>query len=134
MYADDMALLALSIKGLQVLLDICSEFCVEWDICLNVKKSKNMYFGKRCKHLFAPVLNHDKLEWVDSWEYLGISLVSGTHFGCSITERLKKFYRCANGIFRVDGRPDELTLLRLVEAHYVPTAHPHLWHRDIDNF
>ena len=34
LYADDMAVLAPSIKGLQALLD----FCVKWDICLNAKK------------------------------------------------------------------------------------------------
>ena len=35
-------------------------------------------------------------------------------------ERVKKFYRCANAIFRIDGRSDDLTMLHLVEAHCVP--------------
>ena len=56
LYADDMAVLAPSIKGLQALLDKCNDFCVEWDICLNAKKSKLMYFGKRCSDLFRPSL------------------------------------------------------------------------------
>ena len=38
-YADDMAILAPSIRGLQSLLEICGEYCAEWDICLNAKKS-----------------------------------------------------------------------------------------------
>ena len=35
-------------------------------------------------------------------------------------ERIKKFYRCANAIFRVEGRSDDLTMLQLVEIHCVP--------------
>ena len=38
-YADDMAVLAPSLKGLQKLLDACSAYCIEWDIKLNAKKT-----------------------------------------------------------------------------------------------
>ena len=120
MYADDMALLAPSTKGLQLLLDQCSKYCREWDICLNEKKSKLLYFGKRCSSIYNPSLNDKPLEWVDSWTYLGVDVVSGKHFGCSATARIKKFYRCANGIFRVEGRSDDETMLRLVESHCIP--------------
>ena len=41
-YADDMALLAPSLKGLQKLIDICNEYCAAWDIRLNSSKTKNM--------------------------------------------------------------------------------------------
>ena len=37
LYADNMAILAPSMKGLQLLLDNCSEYCEDWDICLNAK-------------------------------------------------------------------------------------------------
>ena len=46
-YADDMALVSPSLKGLQKLLHACESYCKSWDICLNPKKSKCMYFGKR---------------------------------------------------------------------------------------
>ena len=120
MYADDMALLAPSVKGLQLLLERCSEFCDRWDICLNAKKSKLLYFGKKCSSLYSPVLNGKQLEWVDSWNYLGVNVVSGRKFGCSVMERIKSFYRCANAIFRIEGRSDDETMLRLVESHCVP--------------
>ena len=119
-YADDMALLAPSVKGLQLLLNECSDFCSEWDICLNVKKSKILYFGKKCPNLFTPFLNGQPLEWVESWNYLGVNVVRGKKFGCSVYERIRKFYRCANAIFRIEGRSDDLTMLRLVESHCVP--------------
>ena len=120
LYADDMALLAPSIKGLQLVLDICSSFCKEWDIFLNAKKSKLIYFGKKCENLFVPKLNGRPLEWKDSWNYLGINVIGGKKFGCSATERIKKFYRCANAIFRIDGRSDEMIMLKLVESHCIP--------------
>ena len=119
-YADDMALLSPSIKGLQVLLDKCSEFCMEWDICLNDKKSKAMYFGKKCLNPSSLMLNAKSIDWVDTWRYLGIDLKTGSRFSCSANERIKKFYRCANAIFRIEGWSDDLTMLRLIESHCLP--------------
>ena len=95
-------------------------YCVEWDIDLNAKKSKNMYFGKKTDSLFRLDLNGRSIDWVDTWIYLGVSLKSGKRFSCSVTDRIRKFYRCANAIFRIDGRSDEITMLRLVESHCVP--------------
>ena len=47
LYADDMCILAPSMKGLQRLLIICGQYCERWDIGLNAKKTKNMFFGKK---------------------------------------------------------------------------------------
>ena len=46
-YADDISVLAPSLHGLEFLLKLCGDYCLEWDVCLNVKKSKNMVFGKK---------------------------------------------------------------------------------------
>ena len=119
-YADDMALLAPSIKGLQLLLNVCEAYCSKWDICLNAKKTKNLYFGKRSATLCKTLLDGKEIEWVDEWTYLGVSLKSGKTFGCSVSERVKKFYRCTNSIFRIDGHSDDLVMLRLLETHCVP--------------
>ena len=116
LYADDMALVAPSVKGLRLLLKECNEFCTEWDICLNTKKSKLMYFGKKCTDLFNPLLSGEPIEWVDSWKYLGVTVVSGRRFGCSATERIRKFYRCANAIFRIEGRSDDLAMLAMFQS------------------
>ena len=94
LYADDMALLAPSVKGLSLLLQTCSSYCLKWDICLNEKKSKAMYFGKKCTDLITLLLNGKPIEWVETWPYLGDQLVSGKRFGCSAAERIRKFYRC----------------------------------------
>ena len=119
-YADDMAVLSPSIKGLQHLLDICGTFCTDWDICLNARKSKNMVFGKKTTSICNLSLLGLPIEWTCKWKYLGVQLKSGKRFGCSVVEQVKKFYRAANSILRIEGRSDKLVMLRLLEAHCVP--------------
>ena len=120
LYADDMALVSPSVKGLQRLLSICEIFCQDWDICLNSKKSKCMAFGKKRSGLFPLQLDGKQLEWVESWSYLGVTLLSGKLFSCSIRDKISKFYKSANAILRIDGRSDELVMLRLLETHCTP--------------
>ena len=119
-YADDMTILAPSIKALSTLLKACSAYCNAWDIGLNAKKSRLMYFGKRTEVSQAVHLDGKAVEWADTWLYLGVTLKSSKYFNCSITEQIIKFYRCANGIFRIEGHSNDTVMLRLVEAHCVP--------------
>ena len=119
-YADDMAILAPSVRALQILLNVCEAYCSEWDICLNAKKTKNLYFGKPITTLCKLSLNGKEIEWVEEWSYLGVVLKSGKTFGCSVSDRIKKFYRCSNSIFRIDGRSNDLVMLQLIETHCVP--------------
>ena len=119
-YADDMAILALSIKSLMALLTVCDEYCVDWDVCLNAKKSKILSFGRKVEMAQDVILNGNKIEWVKEWVYLGVTLRGDTNFNCSITDRIKKFYKCANAIFRIDGRSNDTVMLHLVETHCVP--------------
>ena len=65
MYADDIAILAPSLMGLSSLLDACSDYCRDWDICLNAKKLKLLYFGKRVEIRYDLTLNGGKLDWAD---------------------------------------------------------------------
>ena len=120
LYADDMALMAPSLKGLQTLLDVCGSFCRDWDICLNPKKTKNMAFGKKTAKLCPLFLDGNCLEWVLQWKYLGVMLRSHKRFDCCIEEKLRNFYKCLNAILRIDGRSDEIVMLRLLEAHCLP--------------
>ena len=119
-YADDMAIMAPSIKGLKQLLDVCSSYCSEWDICLNAKKSRVMYFGRRLDSFADIFLHGNQVQWTDVWSYLGVSLKCGKEFGCTVTERIKKFYRCTNAILRIDGISNEMVMLQLLETHCVP--------------
>ena len=119
-YADDMAVLAPSLKGLQKLLDACSSYCIEWDIKLNAKKTKNLLFGKGRTPSHRLQLDGSFLEWEQSCIYLGVTLRSGATFGCCVKEKLSKFYKSLNAIIRIEGRSDDMVMLRLLEAHCLP--------------
>ena len=79
-----------------------------------------MQFGKPINSTFQPTLNGSPIDRVTEWKYLGVVLKSGPSFGCSVVERVKSFYRSLNSILRVEGRSDDIVLLRLIEAHCVP--------------
>ena len=79
-----------------------------------------MFFGKPLTISFKPTLNGLPFEWVKEWKYLGVVLKSGPRFSCSVSDRVKSFYRSLNSILRVEGRSDDMVLLRLLEAHCLP--------------
>ena len=119
-YADDMAVLAPSIKGLQTILNLCHSYCAEWDILLNAKKTMNMVFGKGSKPSFSVKINNTAIPWAEQWKYLGVTLKSGARFGCCVKDKLASFYRSINAILRIEGQSDELVKLRLLETHCLP--------------
>ena len=47
------------------------------------------------------------------------ALVHGRRFGCCVEDTLSKFYRTLNSILRVDGKSNDIVMLRLIEAHCV---------------
>ena len=118
LYADDMALTAPSLKGLQILISATEEYCQNWDIMLNSKKTKNLSFGKKTD-LPPLTLDGKSIEWVDSWTYLGVKLQAHRQFNCDIDGKVKSFYRCANAILRIDGRSDEMVMLQLMESQCI---------------
>ena len=118
LYADDMALTSPSLKGLQTLISTTEEYCKTWDIMLNSKKTKNLAFGKK-SDLPPLVLDGKCIEWVDSWNYLGVKLQAHKSFNCNIDDKVKSFYRCANAILRIDGRSDEMVMLQLMESQCI---------------
>ena len=79
-----------------------------------------MFFGKTTQIKFRTTLDGSPIEFFPEWKYLGVVLKSGPRFGCSVSERVKSFYRSLNSILRVEGRSDDMVLLRLIEAHCVP--------------
>ena len=119
-YADDMCVLAPSVNGLQKMLDLCARYCDEWDIRLNPKKTKNMWFGKKINLSHRLHMAGAPIEWVTQWKYLGVTLQNDKVFNCSVTEKVRSFYRALNSILRIEGRSDDMILLRLLETHCIP--------------
>ena len=67
-----------------------------------------MFFGK--KHNLPALIIDDK---VIEWKYLGVTLLSHKKVNCSIDNKVKSFYRCANAISRIDRRSNEIVMLQL---------------------
>ena len=119
-YADDMAVIAPSVGGLQKLLNACATYCSDWDIKLNSSKTKNIFFGKGICPSACVTVNGNSVPWSDEALYLGVTLRGGKTFDCNIKTTIAKFYRSLNAILRIEGRSDDLVMLRLLEAHCLP--------------
>ena len=78
-----------------------------------------MCFGKGSQPSGSLMLNGSPIQWVTKWKYLGVVLLQGPRFGCCVDETLRKFYCAANAILRVDGRSDDIVMLKLLESHCV---------------
>ena len=65
-------------------------------------------------------LDGSPLPWEQSCVYLGVTLKSGANYGCCVKDKLGKFYRALNAIIRIEGRSDDMVMLRLLEAHCLP--------------
>ena len=77
-----------------------------------------MIFGKDCT-LPNLVLDGKNIEWAKTWSYLGVTLKSHKSFNCCIENKIRSFYRSTNAILRIDGRSDEIVMLRLLESQCI---------------
>ena len=79
-----------------------------------------MAFGKGATPFHHVRLNGDPIPWVEKWVYLGLTLRAGPSFDCCIKDKIAKFYRSLNSILRIEGKSDDMVMLRLLEAHCLP--------------
>ena len=80
-------------------------------------KQKTCFLGN--VSLPALTLDGKEIQWVESWKYLGVTLLSHKQFNCCINNKVKSFYRCANVILRIDGRSNEMVMLQLMESQCI---------------
>ena len=103
-YADDMVLLAPSVKALQLLLDTCYAYSVDHDILYNVTKSVCMLFRptwlRNVPQYPIVTLNERNLEYVDKYKYLGHNLCADLSDDCDVGEQLRKLYTIGNVLIR----------------------------------
>ena len=74
LYADDIVLLSKSAEGLQNALNCLSEFCLRWNLKVNINKTKVIIFNKSGKILkgFSFTFDDEIVEVVNEYKYLGI--------------------------------------------------------------
>jgi hypothetical protein len=114
MYADDLLLLALSLKDLQSMVDICCNEFDALDLKINFKKSICIRIGKRHNEKVAPlIINNQALVWKQELRYLGVFVVSANTFDCNLQTARHKFYKALNGIFaKIGTHASPATLFR----------------------
>ena len=121
LYADDLCLIAPTRGAMQEMLLICQEFCSEFCLHFNSKKSKDLLFGNFRNVTVAPLnLNGQQIEYTNQWDYLGTTLVSGTNLSFSASRDLRSFYRSANSVLSVQRKPNELVQMKLLYSMCVP--------------
>ena len=120
LYADDLCLVAPTRGAMQQMLLICEEFCNEFCLTFNVKKSKALLFGKWPDSVNNLYLNEQPVEFVHEWKYLGCTVVSGKEFSFNAKPHLRSFYCAVNSLFGAVRRPNDLVLMKLLYTKCVP--------------
>ena len=72
LYADDLVLIASDPHTLQQQLDALVAFCADWDMSVNLVKTKIVVFSQRATQQHSWHLNQQPIEQVDSYKYLGV--------------------------------------------------------------
>ena len=122
MYADDLLLLALSLRDLQEMVDLCIDEFNQLDLQINFKKSMCMRIGKSHKEKIASVqIAGEDLEWKQEMRYLGVIFVSANSFQCNLLNARQKFFKALNGIFaKIGTKASAMIILSLVNSYCVP--------------
>ena len=110
-------------ESMQSLIDACAQYCMEFCLTFNVKKTKVMIFGKifTAKESLAGIyLNGERVDYVSKTKYLGFIVVSGRTFGFSVHEDLCGFFASANSILTCTVKPKENVQLQLLYSNCVP--------------
>ena len=121
LYADDLCLMAPTRGAMQEMLNICREYCEEFCLSFNVKKSKVLLYGNvKGVHVADLTLDGKSIEMVKEWKYLGVTVVAGAGLTFSHRSALSSFYRSANSILSSLRKPNEMILMNLLYSNCVP--------------
>ena len=115
LFADDILLLSASVWQLQFMLNICYEYCNEWDLQFNVKKSTVMVVGKGDNALLPVMMLGDGvLNWVREIKYLGVCLYSQKGLRVNSSINCRKFLGASFSILQRFGHLDEEVLCEII--------------------
>ena len=72
LYADDTVVMSESSNGLQNALNTYNDYCKEWKLTVNIKKSKVVIFAKGRQARYSFVLDDQTLDIENEYKYLGV--------------------------------------------------------------
>jgi len=107
---------------MQQMLNICTEFGVDYDVKFNDTKSVAMRVGPRfnvaCKSL---ELDGKALRFVDCVKYLRVNILAWHHFKCSFEHVKLKFFRAFNCIYtKIKADGSEINTVELFKSYCLP--------------
>ena len=102
LWADDLVLLGLDQASLQKNIDILQQFCNDWGLSINIKKTKIVLFGKQYTSNKTPLftLDNTPIECVNNYCYLGITFSDNGSFKTAESELCKKALRATYSLRR----------------------------------
>ncbi|KAI4885658.1 hypothetical protein NFI96_003646 [Prochilodus magdalenae] len=103
LYADDLVLLSPSSQGLQQHLDLLEQYCQNWALAVNMKKTKVMVFQKkpRCQEQrYQFTLGRTALEHTMQYTYLGLVITASGSFSKAVNALKEKARRALYAIRR----------------------------------
>ena len=131
MYADDVALIAPSVKGLQTIFNVCHDYGTTPCIVFNKDKSLCMQFkSKQCKWWWthSPIsLGTYKLQFVDHFKYLGHSINDSLTDDVDIAKQLGAYYGRANMSLREFGAASDNVKIILFKSFCTQIYCGSLW-------
>ena len=82
MYADDVVIISKSPPGLQNCLDASHDYCQDWELNVNLKKTKAMVFSNKLRknNKLSFTFNNKALETVSQFTYIGVTIKSTGSF------------------------------------------------------
>ena len=89
LYADDIVLLSTSESGLQQAINGLDRYCRDWNLSVNVTKTKVVVFNKKGSTVQTDIkLGSNRIDAVDSYKYLGMMFNSAGNFKMAKTDLL----------------------------------------------
>jgi exonuclease III len=121
MYADDLLLLSASVLDLQSMLNICGNIGSNLGIKFNSNKSACMIIGPNKLTTPTPMLiNGASIQWINSLNYLGVSIAAGQKFSIDLAATRRKFFTCVNSILSNCKFTSDIVKLELMEKQCLP--------------
>lgn len=129
-YADDMSILAPFSKGLQTLLDTCSDYAKRYEVTYNTLKTVCMcILPKKLKLNRLPnvLLNNKCLQYVSSYKYLGFIISDDFTDDQDIKRQMRSVYTKANMLNMRFHKCDYIVKVNLFQCYCTNFYCSQLW-------
>jgi len=133
-YADDIALMAPSIRAMRQMLKLCEQYAKDFDVLFNANKSKCIISHPHSKHIvhsnttaISFYICGKKIDVVDKWPHLGHIVSKDGDDRSDILNRRGSFIGQANNVICWFGKLDCRVKTKLLKAYCSSFYGSELW-------